>query len=375
MSGLLTTPTFREAAFTPQFPNVFIRPPNNVPGNAFAFSSRVPFSRTDSAAGVTNAFYVKSGVLFGDGTEAPLFAGEASVRAVTPAAGSFPYVAGLDTQTGVYNFSARGSAPLGPDFLSLLDACATDTPLVVDVFNIRPIDTTVNTTLLGPSMQRIMANMQANRAALCATGSAPPQGAPITQQPREVLFSTPLRCPAVLKLFGQMRALSPLANKSSPLRLSLDEVFRAFPQGTGGPPTTAAQRALYDFFNTGDLSERAEVLRDLMILNPAFAPRPADHYAACAPTTCSYQSLRAPALGDILLNAVATYGGTASAVVTGLSTIALLISILAHECAAGRRERAAQQTSDAAIELSSPLPAAAVKGERIAAWGEESPRG
>lgn len=300
--------------------DIYIRAPNIIPLSTFPFTSRVPFSRLDSIPGLGKYFYITSGA--NDPVLAPLLAGEARVVAETSNVGTFPYLQAKDATPG-FNFTPEASnewVPLGTDYLSILDACSAGVPLSIDVHNVRPI-----TTIPDFSILNTLPTLRVNKSALCRTGFAGSTG--------KVSFTAPLRCPPLVTLLSKLRANSTLSQKSSPLRFTLRDYFEAFPNGDDpfDPNLNDAQTAIFTAFFNGDTVERAAVLSSLMISNATFAHRPLDHWASCAPSSCTYQTVVDPVLGDILLQAVTVYGGTATTVVTGLSMLAFLVSLLAQE--------------------------------------------
>lgn len=125
-------------------PGGSISPPIDLSLGAFPFSSRLPLYRTDFLTGASTVYFVTA--FTADTLEpVPVLAGNARVRADT-APGLFPYVQtrspdiGNHATPGFVPGVTQNWVPLGDDFLSVLDTCASGLPLSIDVHNLRPLD-------------------------------------------------------------------------------------------------------------------------------------------------------------------------------------------------------------------------------------------
>ena len=261
---------------------------------------------------------------------------------------------GLQTP-GFVSGVTQGWLPLGGDMMTLLDACAEGVPISVDVHNARPLSMFTafaysgveggfsNTSLWAYPFNRARAFGNDSRG-FCASGGAgcspPPPGAP-PGTPQGVLFEVPLTCPPLATWLGRLRKNSSFYNLSSPLRVTIAEWVAAFPNVSAenpigipeGGPQTQAQRSLIDALRSGDLSQRAALVANLMLDRggPKWAPwdeSALKYYKECAPAACYFteRSSSKPDLVDLFEEAIAVFGGTLSAVVWAFGFVAFWLS-------------------------------------------------
>ena len=334
-------------------------PQQGIPLGAFPFSSRLPFSRTDSVRGGSRV-YVVTGRTLG-GASIPVLGGEARVRVDTTAFGDFSFVpADIDATPGFDPYNATQSwVPLGDDFLSVLDACAEGFPLSIDVHNVRPIGvfgvapadmaSPYDLIALGPAP-----GLGAPNAQRCSMGAAPPPPTPpeVPDTPRAVLFNARLRCPPLLRWLGGLRRNSTYRSFASRSRYTISEWLRLFPNPTysNAPPANLSpeQADLITRTLDGDLGDRARLLSTLQIVSqgPNFTHNAQQHYARCAPSKCTTTSIADRTLFQYLLEGFSILGGTASAVMGVFAWLIWTISMAAQECC-GADDTPAEEGKDA----------------------------
>lgn len=307
-------------------------PPASVPLSSYPFSSRHPFVRLDYIEGGSRQYYVTARSTQPTADVILFLGGEARVVANTLDVGEFPSEqTGSPHTTPGFDAYAPGPSwvPLGDDFLSLLDACGSGIPLSLDVHNLRPISGIEN---LIPYLPPPLDTIQLTQA-LCDVGFPPPASDDL---PQPVLTSLPLRCPPVITWLGSLRAKSSFRNRTSPLRYTVAEAVAIFPTDPKSPPSNPTQQQI-DFFQrifNGDTAERADVLNTLMLDDSStiFDHSPLQHYAACAPATCSYVTIDPQTFGSVALEAVSIYGGTATTVISAMGFAVLIVSFALREC-------------------------------------------
>ena len=318
----------------------------------FPFSSRLPFARADFMEGGTRTFFVTA-----TANQAAFpaqvrpryvaMAGECRVIAHTDDLGSFPFSQVQLNQRGTPNRVtpgfvpgvSQGWVPIGDDFISLLDACTSGTPLSVDVHNLRPVSWLVTA---GGALQPPASNLDLpfeavqlgptpglgvdNPVGRCAMGSAPPAapaaGAP--QGAQAVSFSAPLRCPGLIQWMGALRANSTYKTAAnSAARFSIAQYSALFPPGAPSAALTPQQAALLGELTQGDLGERSALLSTLQIpqSGPTFSHSALRHYAACAPYKCTYTVISDRTAFQYVVEGLSILGGTASAVIGALALV------------------------------------------------------
>jgi hypothetical protein len=327
---------------TSAFEDFKLLPPSNVPVGTFAFSSRLPFVRTDFIIGGLGYYYWLARIPQPGGQAFPVLAGQARVVASVDGNSSISVIQALGTfghSTAGWETNASW-APLGDDLLSLLDACAQGRNISVDVHNLRPIVIEDQVLSNRSSYSRTMSAF--NFSAACTVGDAP-----LSSDAQPVLFRVPLVCPPVLVWLGQLRGNSTYAGLASPAR----PLTRGF-----ADLNTDAIDAITDAALTGDLSERAALLAELFIARGsiAFNVSAETHYELCAPSICSYTTIEPPTVVRIINIALANYGGTASSILMILGSVVLYLSFISYQL---KRRRARQRAaSEAAKVLSSEQP-------------------
>ena len=299
-----------------------------------AFSARLPFSRADFLSLGGQYYYVTS---------------NASSTAPAPALDSTQYVqimgqmrlmaAGDSTLnpflqyyratpfrlTPVGSFGPPapyavnvGSYPIGDDFLSLLDACASGAALSVDVHNFRRAQQAPGS----PNGSFPFADM--NYSGVCGLGEQAgnasfPFGAALDAP---VLFSVPVQCPRWLAWLGQARANSTYANISSLKRATYSQMQNS---------SKGFSAALQDMLERSDFSDRADLLSTLFIRRGAanLTYNDLSHYSTCAPLTCTFTRVNARSLFEYGVEGIGLLGGTAYSVIAFFGCVPASLSAAA----------------------------------------------
>lgn len=232
--------------------------------------------------------------------------------------------------------------------MSLLDACATNGDIFLDVHNFRPILITdellSNYSAFGDTVQSM------NFDAACSVGKPPPNDPLVVAS--AVILSVPLTCPPVLKWLGQLRANSSYFNLSSSARL--------FEDADTNSDVEFDPLSFLSKLHEGDLGERAALFSELFIKKGAIAFNISaeQHYALCAPAVCSYTTIEPPTTLKVINSALSNYGGTASSIIMLLGSAVLYLSFIFYQFKRQRVKRlvrVARSTQDIERSTANPL--------------------
>jgi hypothetical protein len=280
----------------------------------------------------------------------PLLAGEARVR-ITPGPQqifNFPEFQALselrhvtpgwqETQTNFTDW-----LPVGDDILTLLDACAQNIPISVDVHNLRglQIDDPTFSNFQDPVMYSSFVN-SLNISRTCGIGfpsTRNPIDPHVVFGPQNVLFNASLTCPPLLVWIGQLRANSSYYNLTSNIRLSFNEVRELLKNVVD---QGEQQQILRNRIAQGDLNDRIDVLSELMIAKGgiSFNVNATAHYETCKPATCSYTDIEPPSVQRLVQISLANYGGTATSIITVFGSLTLYSSFFMYQYKLWRARR------------------------------------
>jgi len=318
-------------------------PPTDITTNSFAFSSRLPFVRTDFINGAATHFYVTTE--FGDPPNRfarppriPLFAGLGRLVVFHPNTTSLPFKE-LEEDRSTQGYQPNSPwVPVGDDFLTVLEACRNGYPLQLDVHNLRAVD-------LAPMYRNVTAygvpfNASGfNRGGFCSLAAGSPRNLPSPlvfppEQPK--LFSLPINCPPLISFMANAQGNSTYNSLKSPVRFSIKDFLHAFPTVAANPSTATLpptrnelQRRLLELRNRGDTSERTDILALLMAkrgvgFNISYNIKA--HYRTCNPSFCAWNVIQQRSNEEMALEAVASFGGNGAFIV---SLMALIIAYLA----------------------------------------------
>jgi hypothetical protein len=113
------------------------------------------------------------------------------------------------------------------------------------------------------------------------------------------------------------------------VRRTIAEVLAVLPNPYLLPNAyTAVQQAFVNAILSGDVGDRLRVLEGLMLdVNATrFTHSPRNHYAQCAPTTCTYTTVTPRTIPILALEAVSIFGGTATTILGLIGWILLYAS-------------------------------------------------
>jgi hypothetical protein len=300
----------------------------NINPDDLSMSSRLPFSRADFLSTGTQFYYVTTtafdpappSALFSNPLQYVQVVGQSRLMAAgdstrNPALQFFRATPFRQLPLGTYGPPAPyavnvNSYPIGDDFISLLDACASGAALSIDVHNFRRVQ-----DIGSPPGSFPFANMSFSES--CNLGAS------ISNETLDaaVLFSVPVQCPRWLTWLGQARANSSYAKVSSFKRRTYWEM-RNSSQGFNA--------ALQEMLEQSDFSDRADLLSTLFIRRDSanFTHSDLNHYKTCAPSTCTFTRVKARTLFEYGIEGVGVLGGTS------YSVIAFLGCVVALACAA-----------------------------------------
>ena len=245
-------------------------------------------------------------------------AGEAKLR-ITPKPGNSPLYPYSQQRTG----SAGGIYYAGNDWLTLLDACALEDDLAVEIFSLFPVETILDPgERLGTTGSTFREMVDTTKACITPTPSPTPL-ATWTPPPSAIpLLSVPLKCPKSLIKLGKARRQSKLRALDSPFRmsyaelalkaLSLDEQNQLLPYMNNPSlmPTPEQSAILTKFISyfqgfqlslqniSTDLDARTAVYRSLLIAPDSIKHNidPLAYYERCAPKSCTWFETSLPTL-------------------------------------------------------------------------------
>lgn len=373
------------------------------------FSSELPFVRTDSPYGggqfflkdmPLRIFFPKSqfqgpsstGYFRSEGSSIgsfPLFFGDYDIfkRSNNPGLSSidslFSTSRSFFSSNDLFNSSA---VPVGNDFLSLLDACANNETLFMQINGIDPLY--MNSGFDNPDNYRwpwkpsqffnvsSSTDFSGQFCRLYSSGRDFPQ---------TVLANISLTCPKTVTYLGKLRQSSSYFKLKSRVKISRNDFFSQFddinitdtgfvdnPQGRfllcvsigydiGNSSKLNVSLSLRNFctrFVASDAQDRANVYSNLMLdlKGPVLNTSALNHYATCKPSTCTYTLIRPRSTEELALEAVGIYGGNVSAILSALAFIAFCLSA------------ANQYFEGSEVAKKQPSPS-----NTIAAWGEPNP--